>query len=168
MVLFINHIGTNMLHFGAKPKEPIQIIYFMTYSTFKQPWWTTAMLWSVYNVDQKQRSYTSVPSSLTWCQERGRKNNTGKNVNILNLIRNSSLCSCHFNKDYTRGDPVYFARNNWRKSLKGCLWSAKPQMSVSAASWYMIIHSSGSLYFTSIILLLWACKTACSPMIDVM
>ena len=48
------------------------------------------------------------------------KDRTTKNVDTLNLTRNSRLCFCQFNKEktsdgYVSGYPVYFTWNNWRK-----------------------------------------------------
>ena len=50
---------------SIKPKEAIQIIPFMLFST-KRPWRTTAMLQIVRHKAPKQRSYTSIPSDVTW------------------------------------------------------------------------------------------------------
>ena len=142
-----------------KPKPVIQIIYFTSFSIFKQSWCTTMMPRSVNHRASKQRSYTSIPSWLTWCGKigqkisvqrrqkaliwRDRKDKSGKNVNILNLTRNSRVC--HFDKEqirtdgYTSGDPLYSTTwNNQRKPLvQGKLErhrSAKPRMSLSAAT----------------------------------
>ena len=52
--------------------------------------------------------------------QRERKDKMGKKV-MLNLTRNSRLCSHYFNKkkistdSYRSSDPVYFVWNNWRK-----------------------------------------------------
>lgn len=51
----------------------------------------------------------------------GRKNKTGKNVDVLNLMRNPKLCSQHLHKEkigidgYASGDPLCFAWNSQRR-----------------------------------------------------
>ena len=69
---------------------------------------------------QKDLSAQRRWKALIWCE---RKDKIGKNVNMLNFTSNSRLCFHHFDKEKigtdgnTRGDPVYFVWNNWRKLL---------------------------------------------------
>ena len=88
-----------------------------------------------------------------------RKDKTGKNVDVLNLTRNSRLCSCHFDMEkistdsYTSGDPVCFAWTNWKKHLvwggPECHRSAKPRKSTSAAPLHVTIHGTHVASITS-------------------
>ena len=108
-------------------------------------------------MDPKQRSYASIPSKDLSAQrswkaliQREGKDKTGKNVDVLNFIRNSWVCSHHFDEEKIspdgcmNRDPVYFASNNQKKPLvRGRLErhrSAKPQMSVSAVARHVVGH----------------------------
>ena len=79
-----------------------------------------------------------LPAQRRWkpLVQRVRKDNRGKNVNVLILTRKSRLRSCYFNKekistaDYTSGDPVCFVWNN-RKPLE----QGRPERRRSADPW---------------------------------
>ena len=115
------------------------------------------MVRRAHNIYLEQRRYTrSSEWKDLYVQRRWKalirregKNKTRKNANVLNLVRNSRLCSHHLNEEqistdsYVRSDPIYFAWNNWRKATSvNRHRSAKPQISVSAAHLHVIFHGT--------------------------
>lgn len=113
---------------------------------------TKFFLWcydAVHHIDPKQRHIYLFMDGVTGWEDEGhevwrkRKAKMGNNVDMLNVIRNSSICSRHLDKEKintdssTSGDPIYFAWNNRRKSLARGRperhKSAKLRMSVVAA-----------------------------------
>ena len=134
----------------AMHQKAIQIINFTSFSTFKR-------LWSTIRFKAKTLHIYPFMANVTWVKwlkdpsvqrrwktliQRERKDETGKNVDVLNLTRNSRLCSRHFKKEristdgYMSGDPVYFAWNNQRKpqvwgrqERHGSVWAVPSNMS---------------------------------------
>ena len=106
-----------------KSKRVIQIIRSASFSTFKQARCPIAMLRSVHHIAPKQRSYTCIPSWLTWVKwQKDLPVRRRWKVLIRRLLTwNPRLCSRHFNKEkissdgYRSSNPAYFAWDNWGK-----------------------------------------------------
>ena len=111
-MLFLHKVNVTWTrpHRVKKETSQKQITDFTSFSAFEQPCCINAML---QRVNPKQRSYTSLAgrrdegkmddrsvrsekmdgTDLVWDDK------TGKNVDVLNLTRNSRLCSRHFKKE---------------------------------------------------------------------
>ena len=99
-------------------KQAIHIINFMSFSAKCTSHTSKAKKLHIYPFMDDMAWIRSVHQRRNVLIRCERKSKAEKNVNALNLTRNSRLCSHHFSKEkistdsYTSGDLVRFARNN--------------------------------------------------------